>query len=515
MHGAEIVVKTISYVTKPFLFEAIFFITIELVFPYYRKNLFILGRCTVENKWENVMIIGAGMAGCLVLQTIKKCMREKQPVGFIDDDIKKINIKINGLPVLGNRYDIPRLIKDNDINEIILAMPSAPIVEVGKIIEICQKTNVRLKILASVQDLVTGDIKLGAIRDVQLEDLLERETLALDLNEIAKYLNGKVVLITGAGGSVGSELSRYVADNDPYRLVIMGRGENSIYEIEQKLKVDYPQLDLASEIADIKDRGRIERLFNKHKPSIVFHAAAHKHVPYMEECPEEAVKNNILGTKILCETAAGSGSEKFIFVSTDKAVKPTSIMGATKRVGEIYIQMIDEKTSTKFAAVRFGNILGSRGSVVVKFENQIARGGPLTITHPNMTRYFMTVSEAAQLVIQAGAMAKGGEIFVLDMGKPISIKELAVKMIKLKGLEPGKDIKIKYTGIRPGEKVTESLFGDKEKVLPTRHNKIFKVYKNRCEFENVRKLLETIENPNFSYDEKEAANLLSCLFFNK
>lgn len=467
----------------------------------------------MKNTQKRILIIGAGLAGCMVFQNLKNCKDGQVPVGFVDDDPQKYGLKIGGLPVLGNRFDIPAIIAEKQINEVIIAMPSAPPSEVSKIIEICHKTSVRVRILSGNYDLVTGKIKPSPIRDLQLEDLLGRRSQTLDIEKIIQYLNKKIVLITGAGGSVGTELSIHIANSNPTKLVLVGRGENSIYEVEQKLKYSHPNVNVISEIADIKDRGRITRLFKQHKPNVIFHTAAHKHVPYMERIPEEAVKNNIIGTKVLCDVTIETGCEKFIFISTDKAVKPTSIMGATKRIAENIILMMNSQSKTKFAAVRFGNVLGSRGSVIPLFERQIAMGGPVTVTHPLMTRYFMTVSEAAQLVIQAGAMAKGGEIFVLDMGEPICIKDLAFKLIKLRGLEPEKDIQIKYTGIRPGEKISESLVEDEEKVKPTGHPKISAIYKTSENFGPVKNLLTALQDPNFSYADEDIRKLLQNFLY--
>ncbi|AGL03952.1 polysaccharide biosynthesis protein [Desulfoscipio gibsoniae] len=463
----------------------------------------------MEDRRSRVLIVGAGLAGSLVVQSISNLKERPVIIGFIDDDQSKLNLEVCGLPVLGNRLDIPRIADRHKVNEIIIALPSAPPVEVSDIIQICKRlAKVKIQILPGAYDLKTGRINPTPIREVQLEDLLGRKSLALDLGSINNYLNDQVVLVTGAGGSVGMELSANIANSNPGKLVLMGRGENSIYEVERKIKLSHPQVDIATEIADIRDRGRITRLFQKYKPGVVFHAAAHKHVPYMERIPEEAVKNNILGTKVMCEVAHDFNCDKFVLISTDKAVKPTSIMGVTKRIAETIVVMMNEQSQTKFAAVRFGNILGSRGSVIPLFEKQIARGGPVTITHPQMMRYFMTVGEAALLVIQAGAIAVGGEIFVLDMGEPVCIKDLAYKLIKLNGLEPEKEIAIQYTGIRPGEKITEVLVGDDEEVKTTQHNIIFAIYSSTKNFARVKELLATLENPSFSYADEDIRSLL-------
>ncbi len=463
----------------------------------------------MEDRQTRVLIVGAGLAGSLAVQSINNMKEGPLVIGFIDDDENKLNLKICGLPVLGNRLDIPRITEKHKVNEIIIALPSAPPVEVSGIIQICERlSDVKIKILPGTYDLKTGLINPTPIREVQLEDLLGRKPLSLDLNSINNYLTDQVVLVTGAGGSVGTELSTNIANSSPGQLVLMGRGENSIYEVERKLKLSHPYIDIATEIADIRDRGRMTRLFQKYRPGVVFHAAAHKHVPYMERIPEEAVKNNILGTWVMCEVAHDFKCDKFVLISTDKAVKPTSVMGATKRIAETIAVMMNNQSHTKFSAVRFGNILGSRGSVIPLFEKQIAGGGPVTITHPQMTRYFMTVSEAAWLVIQAGAIAVGGEVFVLDMGEPVCIKDLAYKLIKLNGQQPEKDIAIRYTGIRPGEKITEVLVGDDEEVKATRHKKISAVYSSMKDFARLKELLATLEDPCFSYAEEDIRCLL-------
>jgi len=462
----------------------------------------------VEDRQNRVLIVGAGLAGSLAVKSLINTKDGPLVVGFIDDDKRKLNLEIYGLQVLGNSLDIPRIAKKHQVNEIIIALPSAP-VEVSRIVQICKTlSNVNIKILPGKYDLKTGLISPTPIRELQVEDLLGRKPLSLDLKSIDNYLTNQVVLITGAGGSVGTELSTNIANSNPGQLVLMGRGENSIYEVERKLRISHPGIEMASEIADIRDRGRMTRLFQQYKPGVVFHAAAHKHVPYMERIPEEAVKNNILGTRVMCEVAHEFNCGKFVLISTDKAVQPTSIMGVTKRIAEAIVVMMNQQSHTKYSAVRFGNILGSRGSVIPLFEKQIASGGPVTITHPQMTRYFMTVSEAAWLVIQAGAIAGGGEIFVLDMGEPVCIKELAYKLIKLKGQQPEKDIPIQYTGIRPGEKISEVLVWDNEEVKTTQHKKISAVYSPLKDFTWVKEFLDTLDNPCFSYSEDDIRYLL-------
>lgn len=446
---------------------------------------------TVRNKDQRkVLIIGAGDAGVLALRELKKRdFQEGMPVGFIDDSRNKINLNVQGFPVLGSREDIPEIVERFGIDEIIIAIPSASGDTIREIVEICKESRAAsLKILPGVHDILSGKITVSSIREVQVEDLLGRDPVSVDMEEVAGYLRNQTVLVTGAGGSIGSELCRQIVSFAPRKLILTGHGENSIFDIEQELK-DYP---VVTEIIDIKDSTKVNLIFEKYKPSVVFHAAAHKHVPLMEGNPEEALKNNVLGTNNLAAAADKTGVRTFVFISTDKAVNPTSIMGASKRISEMVIQDFDKRSKTKFVAVRFGNVLGSRGSVIPTFKKQISTGGPVTVTDPNMTRYFMTIPEASQLVIQAGAMASGGEIFILDMGKPVKIVNLAKDLIRLSGLEPDKDIKIIFTGMRPGEKLYEELLTSEEGTSATKHKRIFVARPNHIDSEIIVKLLETI-----------------------
>ncbi len=447
---------------------------------------------TVRNKEQKkVLIIGAGDAGVLALRELKKRdFHEGLPVGFIDDSKSKISLNVQGFPVLGSREDIPEIVERYQVDEIIIAIPSASGDAIREIVEICKETKAAsLKILPGVHDILSGKITVSSIREVQVEDLLGRDPVSVDLEEVAGYLKDQTVLITGAGGSIGSELCRQIANNfSPRKLILTGHGENSIFDIEQELK-NYP---VVTEIFDIKDKTKVDLVFERYKPSVVFHAAAHKHVPLMESNPEEALKNNILGTYNLAVAADKSGVKTFVLISTDKAVNPTSMMGASKRIAEMVIQGFDTKSKTKFVAVRFGNVLGSRGSVIPTFKKQISTGGPVTVTDPNMTRYFMTIPEASQLVIQAGAMASGGEIFILDMGKPVKIVNLAKDLIRLSGLEPDKDIKIVFTGMRPGEKLYEELLTSEEGTTATKHRRIFVARPNHINRETIAELLEMI-----------------------
>lgn len=421
-----------------------------------------------------VLIVGAGDAGAIIAREINHRYYEtKQLVGFIDDDQYKNRQRLFGVRVLGNRQDIKQIVSEHGVSEIIIAIPSAGGTIIREIIHECKKTKCTLKILPGIYELIDGNVTVQQLRNVEVEDLLGRDPVKLDVEEVAGYLKGKRVLVTGAGGSIGSELCRQIAKMAPGSLTLLGKGENSIYEINSELNGKYKNLDIEPIIADVRDKERIRDIFREIKPQVVFHAAAHKHVPLMESQPVEAVRNNIFGTKTLAEAANEFGAEAFVMISTDKAVNPTSVMGATKRVAELIIQNLSKKSHTKFVAVRFGNVLGSRGSVIPLFKKQIAKGGPITITHPDMQRYFMTIPEASQLVLQAGAIAKGGEVFVLDMGKPVKIVDMASDLIELSGLVPDKDIKINYTGLRPGEKLFEELLTAEEGTTSTKHQKIF------------------------------------------
>jgi FlaA1/EpsC-like NDP-sugar epimerase len=419
------------------------------------------------------LIIGAGGAGAMVARELKSYKGGIIPVGFIDDDPNKQKLNILSLPVMGGRDKIPSIVKSHDIDLIIIAMPSVSAAVTREIVEICKRTKAELKILPGMYQIIDGQVSVNHLRPVQLEDLLHREPVHVDLEEIAGYLKGETVLITGAGGSIGSELCRQVALFKPCRLILLGHGENSIYNIWLEMKDKVHGIPLEIEIADIRDKPKVDNIFQKHRPGVVFHAAAHKHVPLMELHPDEAVKTNIFGTLNLAEASDQAGTKIFVLISTDKAVNPSSVMGATKRIAELIIQQMNRASKTKFTAVRFGNVLGSNGSVVPLFQRQIKNGGPITVTHPEMMRYFMTIPEAVQLVIQAGAMSHEGEIFILDMGEPVKIVDLARDMIRLTGLEPDKDIDIEFVGLRPGEKLFEELLTAEEGSCTTRHKRIY------------------------------------------
>lgn len=456
-----------------------------------------------------MLIVGAGDAGAAVVRELKNHNEHKGvPIGFVDDDPAKQRQEMFGVPVLGTREDIPRLVEDLGVEEVIIAIPSAPRRVIREIVEICHTTSAKLKILPGIYELIDGRVTINQIREVQVEDILGREPVEVDLESIAGYLAGRVVLVTGAGGTIGSELCRQVAQFGPRKLVLLGHGENSIYEIHQELRDSDAELDLVPVVVDVKDTGAVNEVFSKYHPQVVFHAAAYKHVPLMEENSAEVLKNNVLGTWCVAHAAHRYGVEAFILISTDKAVNPISFMGATKRVAEMVVQEISRHSRTRFAAVRFGNVLGSRGSVVPLFKKQIARGGPVTVTHPEMTRYFMTAREAVQLVIQAGALARCGEVFVLDMGEPVKIVDLARSMIRLSGFEPDEDIEIVYTGIRPGEKLYEELLTSGEGIRATRHQHIFVARPDEVDATALERLIQTIGRPGWTAAKEEVIALL-------
>ncbi len=453
-------------------------------------------------KSKRTLVVGAGDAGAIIAKEMKKRPETGyQPIGFIDDDLSKKGKYIYNIPVLGNRKDIPQIVESKNIEQILIALPSADEKDRMEIMNICSATNCKLKTLPGIYELIDENISISQVRDVEIDDLLGRNPIKLNTDEIAVYLKDKVVLVTGGGGSIGSELCRQIARFSPNKLLILDDYENGAYDIQMELNFKYPEVKKEVIIANIREKSRLDEIFASYKIDVVFHAAAHKHVPLMENNPKEAIKNNVFGTLNLVECADKYGVKKFVQISTDKAVNPTNIMGATKRVCEMIIQSIDRKSKTEFVAVRFGNVLGSNGSVIPLFKQQIKEGGPVTVTHPDIIRYFMTISEAAQLVIQAGAMAHGGEIFILDMGKPVKILDLAKNLIRLSGFEPDKDIKIKFTGLRPGEKLYEELLMDEEGLKNTAHSKIFIGKPGEYDFEELKKELYTFHDALESEDE--------------
>lgn len=422
----------------------------------------------------SVMIIGAGEAANAIVKEIVNSNFSTMVIRcIIDDDPGKAGRFIQGIKVVGGRDKIIECADIYEIDEIIMAMPSASRQTVSEILDICKETNCKLRSLPGMYQLVNGEVSVAKLRDVEVEDLLGRDPIEVDIDSILGYVRNKVVMVTGGGGSIGSELCRQIASHQPRQLILVDIYENSAYDVQQELKINHPELDLVVLIASVRNTNRMNWIFENYKPDIVYHAAAHKHVPLMEVSPNEAIKNNVFGTWKTAQAAAMNGVKRFVMISTDKAVNPTNIMGASKRICEMVIQTFNKHYDTEFVAVRFGNVLGSNGSVIPLFRKQILAGGPVTVTHPDIIRYFMTIPEAVSLVLQAGAYAKGGEIFVLDMGKPVKILDLAKNLIRLSGLRVDEDIKIEFTGLRPGEKLYEELLMDEEGLTATQNKSIF------------------------------------------
>ncbi|WP_425539593.1 polysaccharide biosynthesis protein [Microaceticoccus formicicus] len=423
---------------------------------------------------KRTLIVGAGESGLMVLRELKKHPElGNVTIAFVDDDPAKYKRTIDGVQVAGNRNDIPELTKKLKIDEIIVAMPSAKNEDQKKILDICSRTSTKVRIVPGVYEMIDDKIELKDIRDIEIDDLLGRDEIKLNTSELSEFINGKVVLVTGGGGSIGSELCRQVVKYNPKQLLILDIYENTTYDIQNEIRREYPELDMRVFIESVRDRQRLDAIFSEYRPQIIFHAAAHKHVPLMEGSPESAVKNNVFGTLNVVLEADHYDVEKFVLISTDKAVNPTNIMGATKRICEMIIQSFNRISKTDYVAVRFGNVLGSHGSVIPLFLNQINKGGPVTVTDERIIRYFMSIPEATQLVLQAGAIAKGGEIFVLDMGEPVKIIDLAEKLIRLHGHEPYKEIDIEIIGLRPGEKLFEELLLNMDLVDKTEYERIF------------------------------------------
>ena len=442
---------------------------------FYRFVRFMKTEYFIRNRKEisNVMVIGAGDVGAAIVKELRLNETLKRRVCcMIDDDPAKKGKYVQGCLVVGGKKDIISAVERYGITKIIIAMPSAPKSTIKEIVDLCQHTECKIRILPGMYQLVSGEVSVSQLRDVEIGDLLGREQIKVNLNEILGYVQNKVVLVTGGGGSIGSEICRQLAGHGVKQLIIVDIYENNIYEIQQELKRKYPELDLVALIASVRNTHRIDEIMGKYRQNVVYHAAAHKHVPLMEDSPNEAIKNNVFGTYKTASAAGKHGVERFVLISTDKAVNPTNIMGASKRMCEMIVQTLDKFYPTEFVAVRFGNVLGSNGSVIPLFKKQIAEGGPVTVTHPDIIRYFMTIPEAVSLVLQAGAYAKGGEIFVLDMGEPVKIADLAKNLIRLSGFKVGEDIEIKYTGLRPGEKLYEELLMDEEGLQATDNNLI-------------------------------------------
>ena len=441
----------------------------------YRTGRRFKTRMVVSQDSQRVLVVGAGSAGQMIINELKENPQlKKVPVGIIDDDINKIGRVIHNVKILGNTSQVKEIVEKENVDEIILAMANVDKARKSEIINICKETKCKLKTIPGIYEIIDGKVDIKKIRDVDIEDLLGREPIKVNMEEMSGYIEERTVLVTGGGGSIGSELCRQIASFNPKHLIIVDNYENNAYAIQQELIRRYEgKLNLSTIIASIREYKRMDEIFNEYKPDVVFHAAAHKHVPLMENSPSEAIKNNIFGTLNVARLADIYKVKRMVLISTDKAVNPTNIMGATKRAAEMIIQTINKNSETEFVAVRFGNVLGSNGSVIPLFKKQIAEGGPVTITHPDIIRYFMTIPEAVQLVLQAGAMAKGGEIFILDMGEPVKIVDLANNLIRLSGFEPGVDIKIEYSGLRPGEKLYEELLMSEEGLTKTANSKIF------------------------------------------
>ena len=434
----------------------------------YRISKTLFSISSFEKSGKRIMIVGAGTSGTVILKEMTTSQFvDGYIVCFVDDDKNKVGKILNGIPIAGNRDDIPELVEKFKVDEIYIAMPSASAKQRKDIIEVCRQTECSIKILPGICQLLNGEVSISKLRKVEIEDLLGREPIKVNLDEIMGYVNNKVILVTGGGGSIGSELCRQIVAHNPKQLIIFDVYENNAYDIQQELKDRYSELNLVVLIGSVRNTHRIESIFEKYRPNIVYHAAAHKHVPLMEDSPNEAIKNNVFGTYKTVMAADKYGTERFVLISTDKAVNPTNIMGASKRMCEMIIQMFNNNSKTDFVAVRFGNVLGSNGSVIPLFKKQIEQGGPVSVTHKDIVRYFMTIPEAVSLVLQAGAYAKGGEIFILDMGEPVRILDLAENLIRLSGYVPYEDIQIEFTGLRPGEKLYEELLMGEEGMQNT------------------------------------------------
>lgn len=475
-------------------FATVFLVsTARLGFRLYREEL----RPVAAEGLRRVLIVGAGNAGETVIREINRMRTERyRIVGIVDDNPVKRGLVIHDVQVLGTAEDIPTICQDEEVDEIIIAIPTATQKQLRRVIDVCSGTKLKFRILPSVDDLIEGRMTVSQIRPVDIEDLLGRDPVRLDVEAIGRFVNDRVILITGAGGSIGSEMCRQICHFRPKHLILVEQAETPLFDIENELREKHPGLLITPRICDIYDRERVMQVWKKHRPDVVIHAAAHKHVPLMEHNPCEAVKNNILGTRNVADASCAAGVAEFVMISTDKAVNPSSVMGACKRVAEIYTQALNGQAScpTQFKAVRFGNVLGSSGSVIPTFRKQIASGGPVRVTHPDMTRYFMTIPEAAQLVLQAAATGAGGQIFLLDMGEPVKIVDLARQMITLSGFRPGEDIDIVFSGVRPGEKLFEELRTTGEDIEPTVHPKV-NIWKSRKnDWGQVQKWIEDLSS---------------------
>ena len=465
------------HLTVPRSFPAIYMLILCLLCGALRLSYRCVRRTRAGLRSEGekrTMLIGGGQAGAIALREFQTSPRsENKVVCIIDDSPNKVGSYLRGVKIVGGRSSIPAMAEKYDVDEIVLAIPSASRHEKLQILSYCHNTSCTLRTLPGICQLVNGEVRIEQIREVDIEDLLGRETVKIDLDEVAAYITGKTVLVTGGGGSIGSELCRQAAAQRPKRLIIFDIYENNAYDIQMELRRTHPELDLVVLIGSVRDRERVMQVFDRYRPDLVCHAAAHKHVPLMETSPFEAIKNNVFGTYNVAQAADRFGTQRFILISTDKAVNPTNVMGASKRLCEMIVQMMNDRSATEYVAVRFGNVLGSAGSVIPLFRKQIRSGGPVTVTDKRVIRYFMTIPEAVQLIFQAGAYARGGEIFVLDMGEPVRIDDLARNMIRLSGFEPDVDIPVVYTGLRPGEKLYEELLLSGEGMQKTKNDLIY------------------------------------------
>ncbi len=494
------------------------------IFPFYAITLIgLLGTPRFFYRWlkdhklylkegTRVLIVGAGRAGeMLVRDLLRDPERSLFPVGFLDDDIRKRGIEIHGIRVLGLCKQIPELVEKMGVELVLLAVPSARSHQMRHLVELCESTGIPFRTLPCMKDLVAGRISVNNLREVSIEDLLGRDPVRLDMQAIQAELSDRCVLISGGGGSIGTELCRQVVRLNPTKLVLLDNSEFNLFRIESELRQIFPETRIQAVLGDVADEAAVEHLFQTQRPDIVYHAAAYKHVPILESRVREAIRNNVLGTRNMALAADRHGCDAFVLISTDKAVNPANIMGASKRIAEIFCQNFDQHSATRFITVRFGNVLGSDGSVVPLFKAQIMAGGPVTVTHPEMMRYFMTIPEASQLILQAESMGRGGEIFVLDMGEPVSITYLAEQMIRLSGNEPGKDIDIVYTGLRPGEKLFEELFHEKEKLEGTRHEKILLSRHRKMDWNCLNGVIATMESACETYDEETLLGSINML----